>query len=326
MAKEKSNRRDFIKKSSLLSAGFLTLASVKGAAWQHPFKSAPDEKIIDIHQHTNYGDRTDDALLAHQKTMGATHTILLPAGHSMSMGSTHYGVSNGLQVKATPNEACYQLAQKHRDTYFFGANEVPDAPDAVKEIEKYLKLGACVIGELKFNVDCDSKEMQAIYKLAQDYDVPVLMHFQYKMYTWGLERLHRMLRKYKKVNFIGHAQTWWANIDKNHTDQNVLYPKGKVVPGGMTDMLLTKYDNVYGDLSAGSGLAALTRDEASASSFLKRHQDKLLYGSDCLDVEGTGKACTGWQAIQAIKKLSPDENIARKIFFSNANQLFKLKL
>lgn len=326
MAKEKSTRRDFIKRSSVIGAGLFTVASAKAGVMQQFFSNASGEKIIDIHQHTNYGDRSDAALLAHQKTMGAAYTILLPAGHPMSMGSTHYGVSNGLQVRATANEACYQLAQKYKGSYFFGANEVPDAPGAVKEIEKYLKLGACVIGELKFNVDCDSKEMQAIYKLAQDYHVPVLMHFQYKMYTWGLERLHKMLRKYKNVNFIGHAQTWWANIDKNHTDQNILYPKGKVSPGGITDMLLTKYDNVYGDLSAGSGLAAMTRDEDFTRSFLNRHQDKLLYGSDCLDTEGTGNACTGWQAIQAIKRLVPDKEAGRKIFFDNSNKLFRLKL
>ncbi|MCD2422472.1 amidohydrolase [Niabella pedocola] len=326
MTKEKSTRRDFIKRSSVLSAGLFTLASVKGDLWQQAPKSQAGKWIIDIHQHTDYADRSNDALLAHQKTMGVTHTVLLPSGHPVSMGSTHYGVSNGLQAKATPNEACYQVAQQHKGHYFFGANEVPDAPGAVKEIEKYLKLGACVIGELKFNIDCDSKEMQAIYKLAQDYDVPVLIHFQYKMYNWGFERLHNMLRKYKKVNFIGHAQTWWANIDKNHSNQNILYPTGKVTPGGMTDMLLTRYDNVYGDLSAGSGLAAMTRDEDFTRSFLKRHQDKLIYGSDCSDSVGTGKACTGWQAIEAIKKLSPDKNAERKMFFDNANRLFKLKL
>ncbi|MCF3108763.1 amidohydrolase [Niabella sp. CC-SYL272] len=326
MAKEKSTRRDFIRRSSVLGAGLFTMASVKGDVWQQSLKAPAREKIIDIHQHTDYSDRSNEALLAHQKTMGVDYTVLLPSGHPVSMGSTHYGVSNGLQAKATPNEACYQLAQQYKGIYFFGANEVPDVPDAVKEIEKYLKLGACVIGELKFNIDCDSKEMQAIYKLAQDYDVPVLIHFQYKMYNWGFERLHNMLRKYKKVNFIGHAQTWWANIDKNHSNQNILYPTGKVTPGGMTDMLLTRYDNVYGDLSAGSGLAAMTRDEDFTRSFLKRHQDKLIYGSDCSDSVGTGKACTGWQAIEAIRKLAPDKNAERKMFFDNANRLFKLKL
>ena len=325
MNNQKQTRRNFIKKSSVLGAGIFTAATVK-PDWLLKAAKADDTRIIDIHQHTDYVNRSDADMFRHQKEMGITHTILLPSGHPVSMGSTHYGVSNGLQAKVTPNEAAYAIATKYPTTYFFGSNEVPDLPGATQEIEKYLKLGACVIGELKFNIDVDSKEMQAIFKLAEAYDVPVLMHFQHKMYTWGLDRLHKMLKKYKKVNFIGHAQTWWANVDKNHTDQNVLYPRGKVTPGGITDLLLTRYDNVFGDLSAGSGLNAFTRDEEAGRDFLKRHQDKLIYGSDCADSVGKGSACTGWQAIEMIKKLSPNKAAERKMLFDNANKLFKLKL
>ena len=50
------------------------------------------------------------------------------------------------------------------------------------------------------------------------------MHFQHSIYNLGFERLHKMPIKFPKTIFIVHAQTWWANIDKNHTDQNVLYP------------------------------------------------------------------------------------------------------
>ena len=134
---------------------------------------------------------------------------------------------------------------------------MPDLPDAAQEIEKYLKLGGVAIAELKFGVECDSPEMQKLYELAAEYRVPVLMHWQHKMYNYGFERFYIMLEKYPKTTFIGHAQTWWANIDKNHSDQSVLYPKGKVTPGGLTDRYLSDYPNMYGDLSAGSGLNAL---------------------------------------------------------------------
>ena len=36
--------------------------------------------LVDIHQHTHYHARSDDALLRHQRAMGIQHTILLPAG------------------------------------------------------------------------------------------------------------------------------------------------------------------------------------------------------------------------------------------------------
>jgi predicted TIM-barrel fold metal-dependent hydrolase len=283
-----------------------------------------DEPIIDIHQHTDYTGRPNATLLAHQRAMGITKTILLPAGTPAFGLSTHKGDSNGLQAQCTGNEVCYEFSQKYSSEFTFGANEVPDLDDAVAEIEKYLKLGAVVIGELKFGVNCDSKEMQRIYKLAEAYAVPVLMHWQFEMYNYNFERFHKMLEKYPKVNFIGHAQTWWANVDKNHTDQSILYPKTKVTPGGITDRLLSDYPNMYGDMSAGSGLNAMTRDEEQAKSFLTRHQDKLLYGSDCNDHIGKGDACQGWNTILEIKKLAENKKIERKLLFENAKRLFKL--
>ena len=69
--------------------------------------------------------------------------------------------------------------------------------------------------------------------------------------------------------------------DKNHKNQKDMYPKGKVTPGGWTDRYLADYPNMYADMSAGSGLNALIRDEEHARGFIERHQDKLLYGSDC---------------------------------------------
>ena len=112
-----------------------------------------------------------------------------------------------------------------------------------------------------------------------------------------------MLEKYPDTTFIGHAQTWWANIDKNYKDDTSnLYPKGKVAPGGLTDRYLSDYPNMFGDLSAGSGLNALTRDEEHARDFIQRHQDKLIYGSDCNDLVGTIPGCQGAQTIAAVRR------------------------
>src|SRR5262249_61450840 len=65
------------------------------------------------------------------------------------------------------------------------------------------------------------------------------------------------------------------------------------------------YPNMYADMSAGSGLNALLRDEDHARAFLKRQQNKLLYGSDCNDRDGAGEKCSGSQQIAAIRRLAP---------------------
>jgi predicted TIM-barrel fold metal-dependent hydrolase len=287
--------------------------------------ASPDagDAIIDIHQHLGYSGRPDDVLLTHQRAMGITTTILLPAGRSVSSPSTHDGVSNGLQAQCLGNEACRQFVMAHRKDYRFAANEVPDVAGAIQEIERYLKLGGLLIAEQKFGVECDSQAMQNIYALARDHRVPVLMHWQFQMYNYGFERFGKMLEKYPRVNFLGHAQTWWANIDKNNADQTVMYPKGPVTPGGLTDRYLADYSNMFGDLSAGSGLNALTRDEDFARDFIERHQDKLIYGSDCSDHVGSGNACQGAQTIAAIRRLSPSKTIERKLLYGNAKKMFR---
>jgi predicted TIM-barrel fold metal-dependent hydrolase len=309
---------------------FLTTSSLAllGVAAQHRAAtdlSAAVDPIIDIHQHLGYSGRSDDAFLAHQRALGATSTILLPAGRPANTASTHEGVSNGLQAQCLGSQACYVFARAHGKAFAFGANDVPDIAGAVPEIERYLKRGAAVIAEQKFGVECDSPEMQKIYQLAQAHRVPVLMHWQFKMYNYGFERFYRMLEKYPTVNFLGHAQTWWANIDKNHNDQTVLYPKGPVTPGGLTDRYLSDYGNMYGDLSAGSGLNALTRDEGFTRDFLTRHQDKLVYGSDCSDVDGRGPTCQGAQTIAAVRRLAASRTIERKLLYGNARKLFRLR-
>lgn len=289
--------------------------------------SASAEPIIDIHQHTNYWKRDDDQLVAHQRAMGVTQTILLPAGSAVSRASTGDGKHNGLGgVGAGGNESVLAMARRHSKCFFHGANEVTDLPEARTEIVKYLELGAIIIGEQKFAVECDSAESQSLYALAGEYRVPILLHFQHGTYNHGFERLHEMLEKFPTTVFIGHAQTWWANIDKNHADQTVLYPKGKVTAGGITDRYLADYPNVFADMSAGSGLNALARDEDHARGFLDRHQDKILYGSDCADPEGSGPKCQGAQTIAAIRKLAPNKTAERKILHDNAKKLFAGRL
>ncbi len=314
------SRRGFLVSS--LSGGVVALSSFARGA-----EDAAAEPIIDIHQHTNYRERTSTQLIAHQRAMGVTQTILLPAGSPVSRASTAEGKHNGLGgVGAGGNDTALAMARQYPKEFYFGANEVTDLPEARVEIAKYLDLGAIVIGEQKFGVECDSAESQLLYALAAEHRVPILMHFQHGTYNVGFERLHKMLEKYPKTTFIGHAQTWWANIDKDHTDQKVLYPKGKVTAGGLTDRYLADYPNMFADMSAGSGLNALTRDEDHARGFLDRHQAKILYGSDCDDRIGSGAACSGSQTIAAIRKLAPNKPAERKILYENAKKLFMERL
>jgi predicted TIM-barrel fold metal-dependent hydrolase len=320
------SRREFL----VSSAAALATAHLVVAA-----ESA--ESVIDIHQHLNYGGkrdakfkqigpaRTHEELRAHQRAMGVTKTILLPAGRELFRTSTLNGRANGLDGTVSTNEDCLALVKAYPNEFAFGANEVSDLPDTLAVVERYLKLGAILIGEQKFNMECDSAEMQQLYQLAGSYGVPILMHWQIGSYNQGYDRFHTMLKKYPKVNFIGHAQTFWANIDqKAVNDPRFLYPTGKITAGGLTDRYLADYPNFFGDLSAGSGENAFKRDPDHARAFLARHQDKLLYGSDCNDPTGDVAVCSGIRQIAQVRAYAPDKAAERKMLYGNAKKLFRL--
>lgn len=312
-----TTRRQF-----LASTAAFSLAPALRAA-ESPTPNPPPEPIIDIHQHTHYHSRTDDQMLAHQRAMGVTTTILLPAGRVVERPSTHNGKSNGLAARCTGNDAVVEFAKAHPGEFLFAANEVTDLPEAKPEIEKYLKLGAKLIAEQKFGVQCDSPESERLYALAADYGVPILLHFQEGTYNSGFKRLPTMLKKFPKTTFIMHAQTTWANIDANY-DWKSLYPVGPVAKGGLTSQYLADYPNCYADMSAGSGLNSLLRDEDHTRWFLEKHQDKILYGSDCADTLGRGPGCQGAGTIAALRKYAATKTVERKILFANSKKLFRL--
>jgi len=295
------HRRDFL----------LTTAAATVAHLAHAQSPAP-EPVIDIHQHTDYSGRTDEQMIAHQRTMGVTHTVLLPAGRFY-----------GLEAGASGNDRVQEVARRLPAEYSFFANEVPYLSDARETITTVLKAGGRGIGEQKFMVDADSRAVQIVAEIAAEFGVAVLLHFQFGRYNTSFERFHKIVEKYPTVPFIGHAQTWWANIDAKAA-QAVLYPKGPVTPGGITDRLLADYPNVFADMSAGSGLNAMLRDEEHARGFFDRHQDKLLYGSDCSDAIGEGPKCSGSQMMTTIRRLSPNKAAERKMLFENAKRVLKL--
>ena len=212
------SRRAFLRSSALL-VGAASLRRAASAA------DAGREPLIDMHQHVQYSGRSDDALVAHQRTLGVTLSVLMPSG---DRGGEHTGGSG-------EHGAVVALAQRYPGEWVFFANEITDHPDAPRIIERQLRAGAIGIGEQKFRVDCDSPALWRVAEVAREFDVPVLLHFQHATYNRNIEDFHRTLEKFPTVKFIGHAQAWWAAIDRQYDPKAGNYPKGRVTPGGITD-------------------------------------------------------------------------------------------
>ena len=190
--------------------------------------------------------------------------------------------------------------------------------------------GAIGLGEIKSQVEAAGPEMQRVYGLAAELGVPVTIHFQEVnqpgspgTYNTGLKKFDAMLKAFPKTTFIGHADAFWANVSADYAEDTA-YPTGRITPGGVTDRLLTEYPNLLADMSANSSNNFLNRDPEFAAGFLVRHQNKLMFGSDCSCPDGRGTVrCVARETLTALKKLA-SADVFRKVTWENGTRLLKL--
>jgi predicted TIM-barrel fold metal-dependent hydrolase len=259
------------RRTVLASLGAVVAASPLAAqqASQTPEWGSP---VIDMHFHIR---RAPELNLAHQQGAGVAAANLLTPVASTS-------AAKALQADHPVLFPCW-----------FGSTDVTK-PEAEQLFTQAVKDGAKGFGELKYPVAADGPEMRRVYDLAAELNVPVLIHFQEigqpaapGGYNTGIKHFGDILKAYPKTKFIGHADAFWANISADYHEQEA-YPTGPIVPGGITDKLLSDYPNLFADTSANSANNALSRDPAFTTAFLKRHQDKLHFGSDCNCDDGKG--------------------------------------
>jgi len=303
------------RRTVLVSLGAVVAASPLRAQ-EAPQWSSP---VIDMHFHIR---RTPELNIAHQRGAGVTAANVLAR---------------------TDDAAAVTALQAQNPALFpswFGSTDVAK-PDAKQLLTQAVKSGAKGFGELKFPVAADGPEMRRVYDLAAELNVPVLIHFQEigqpaapGGYNTGIKRFAAILRANPKTKFIGHADAFWANISADYHEQEA-YPTGPIVPGGVSDKLLADYPNLFADTSANSANNALSRDPAFTTDFLKRHQDKLHFGSDCNcdDGKGGGAAqnsdrvaprmrgkCVAQETLKLLTASSTPA-IFRKIAWTNAHRL-----
>ena len=83
------------------------------------------------------------------------------------------------------------------------------------------------------------------------------------------------------------------------------------MPGGRVSQVLTRYANLYADLSAGSGLTAISRDRQFGRQFLIDFKDKLLFGRDYFDT----------RLMDYLQELNLPQDVFEQITYKNAQRL-----
>ncbi len=81
---------------------------------------------------------------------------------------------------------------------------------------------------------------------------------------------------------------------------------------------------MFGDLSAGSGLNALTRDEDFTRDFLDSSPGQADVRQRLQRPRRAGAKCQGAQTIAAIRRLAGSKAVERKLLYGNAKKLFRL--
>jgi uncharacterized protein len=305
---------------------FLATAAALVPALRGPGAAAPTNEwgssVFDLHFHLR---PQPEANLTHLDGAGVTKANLLTRGAALE------------QLRAM------EAAAPGRFTWFNSYDVAK--PDAEQVLTQAVKDGAQGFGELKFHVSADGPELRRIYALAADLRVPLLIHFQEVDHfpnegTWstGYARtFESILKAYPRTTFIGHADAFWANVSADYRNE-AAYPTGPIKRGGVTDKLLGDHANLFGDLSANSGNNAMSRDAAFTADFLKRHQDKLLFGSDCGCADGHGGGvsqnnnpaaarmagkCVARETLRLLKRTAAPD-VFPKIVWGNAQKLLRI--
>lgn len=157
----------------------------------------------------------------------------------------------------------------------------------------YRDKGCKGLGEMTCNLHFLDPRVQALMGAAEEVGFPVTFHMapfadnDYGLVDEdGLPELEETLKRHPNLRLFGHSQAFWAEIGRDKgPDGRFGYPKGEIKAEGAVPRLMRKYPNLCGDLSAGSGLNALSRDRKYAAKFLTEFQDRILFGMDICSPE-----------------------------------------
>ena len=313
------SRRDF-QRLLLAGVGMAAGSAVIGVPIEARETKFPVGRYIDMHTHLGQawnGDPplTAQGLLRWMDANRISQAIVLPV---ISPESSSYPITSNFvltQTKPHRDRLIPFCSVDPRTSYRGGLKGL------VKMLTTYKEAGAMGFGEHKPGVPIDDPGNMRIYQACAEVELPLLFHLDNKRNTDkpGLPGLERVLKEVPKCIMIGHGPGWWASIsgDASQTDLGV-YPRGKVAQGGAIDRLMEKYPNLYGDLSAGSGARAITRDMDFGRKFLIRRADRLMFGTDYL------RPGQNVPQLELYGKIDLPEKVQAKVYRENARKLVGL--
>ena len=283
--------------------------------------------IIDAHNHPDWYGYNLDRFLDNMEKYSIDKTWLLTwESPEDEYDPCYLNVISPLRSCSgpIPIENCIPYVERAPEKFILGFAPDPRKPDAMKRLEASISLyGVKVFGELKLRMMYDNPDALRIYRFCGEKGLPVIVHIDYEFskghmfprpnywYGGGIEALERAVAKCPDTIFLGHAPGFWAHISCDEQFDKVPYPEGNITKGGKLLKMLDMYNNLYCDLSAGSGLNALKRDPVFAKAFLIKYQDRIVYGRDYFDNVHQ----------EFLNQLDLPPEVLQKIYSGNAKRL-----
>lgn len=213
------------------------------------------------------------------------------------------GISKGVLLPCTnpeniwavqSNEEILKVWQQYPDRFIPFCNVDPrncfNTPDADLGyvLDYYKDQGCRGIGEVCANLPFDDPRVENLFDHVEKAGLPLTFHVATRLGgtyglidSLGLPKFEEQVEKHPDLVWLCHSQSWWSHISGDVTEAAWGgYPKGRVLEGGRCVELMSKYPNLIGDLSAGSGHNAVSRDPEFGYWFLTEFQDQLCFGTD----------------------------------------------
>ncbi|MCH9656808.1 MAG: amidohydrolase [Planctomycetes bacterium] len=325
MEKETIPRRSFLKTGVAFTAGAIS-------AWPSTSSAKTENKIkyIDIHTHLGafyHGQElTADLLIRFMDEHDVEKSCVLPL-ISPEAAPVPQPVSTAIDAyKKYPDRIIPFCVVDPRvlNAPPLRTGHVAGVKGLIGILKRYQDAGCKGLGEHKTGMLFDSTQNMYLYEACTSVGLPILFHLDdiRNIDTPGLPRLERVLKAFPKLPLIGHAAGFWASISADATREDFgRYPKipSPVKTGGALDLLMSKYKNLFGDLSEPGGYRAIARDPKFGREFIIRNADQLLFGTDVLMPN------QNIPHFKLFKSLNLPEEVQLKVYRGNAIKLLKLK-
>jgi predicted TIM-barrel fold metal-dependent hydrolase len=257
------------------------------------------EMLIDAHNHVYWFDHDPDKFVENMDEHGIDVTWLLSWELAEGMYDHNYDTTFMPPYIGMPIDSIWDAVDKHPDRFVAGFAPNPKMPHAVQRLRSAHRNGARVAGEFKFRCMFDDPDAIDVYRVAGELGMPVILHLDSPWlppskdadgvpttkwwYGGTIANLENALRLCPDTVFLGHAPGFWREVSGDADDSPDAYPEGPVIDGGRMRPLFDKYPNLWGDLSAGSALRAISRDREWGRRFLIDYHKRLLFARDYFD-------------------------------------------